>query len=73
MLVRVKVIPNAKEDDIVEKEDGRLEVKVKAKPVLGKANANVVRMLSYYYEIPEKRIRLVKGFKNSSKIFQISD
>ena len=71
MLIKVKVFPNSKKEEIIKKSEDSFEVRVKEKPEKGKANREVVRVLSSYFKIPESKIRLVKGFKKRNKIFEI--
>ena len=71
MLIKVKVFPNSKREEIIKKSDDSFEVKVKAKPIKGEANREVVRALAFYFKIPESKIRLIKGFKKRNKIFEI--
>jgi len=71
MLVRVKVFPNSKKEGIVEKSEDSFEIRVKAKPVKGLANRAVINVLSSYIKVPASKIRLVKGFKERNKIFEI--
>lgn len=73
MFIKVKVFPNSKEEKIVEKENGKFEVKIKAKPVDGLANREVIKLLSSYFKIPESKIKLIKGFKERNKIFEIKN
>ena len=71
MLIKVKVFPNSKKEEIIKKSEDSFEIRVKEKPEKGKANREVVRILSSYFKIPESKIRLVRGFKERNKIFEI--
>lgn len=71
MLIKVKVFPNSKEDEIIKNSEDSFEVKVKEPPVMGMANRAIVRALAFYFKISESKIRLVKGFKERNKIFEI--
>ena len=73
MLIKVKVFPNSKKEEMIKKSEDSFEVKVKAKPEKGMANKEVIRLLSVYFKIPESKIRLIKGFKERNKIFEIKD
>jgi len=72
MLIKVKVFPNSKKEEIIKKSEDSFEIKVKAKPIKGEANRGVVRVLAPYFKIPESKIRLIKGFKQRNKIFKIT-
>jgi len=71
MLIKVKVFPNSKREEVIKKSEDSFEVKVKEKPEKGRANRGVVRVLGSYFKIPESKIRLIKGFKQRNKIFEI--
>ncbi len=72
MLIKVKVFPNSKKEEIIEKSENSFEVKVKEKPIMGKANGGVIKILSEFFEIPESKIKLIRGFKQRNKIFEIN-
>jgi uncharacterized protein (TIGR00251 family) len=72
MLIRVKVFPNSKKEEIIERSEDSFEVRVKEKPERGLANRKVIRILSSYFNILETRIKLIKGLKEKNKIFKIT-
>ena len=72
MLIKVKVFPNSKKEEIVKKSEDSFEIKVREKPVMGLANRGVARILSSYFKVSESNIRLVKGFRERNKIFEIT-
>lgn len=71
MLIRVKVFPASKKEEIAKMANGAFKVWVKEKPVAGLANKAVIRALSVYFKIPESKIRLVKGFKERNMMFEV--
>lgn len=71
MLIKVKVFPGSKKQEIIKTSKNSFDVKVKEKPIQGKANKAVIGALAFYFEIPESKIRLVKGFKKRNKIFVV--
>lgn len=73
MLIKVKVFPKSKENEIIEKDKDSFEVKVKAEPKMGLANREVVETLSFYFKVHVSKIRLIKGFRERNKIFEILD
>ena len=72
MLLRIKVKPNSKADEIIREEDGSLKVKIRAQPVEGKANKYLITYLSKVLGIPKSGIKLLKGESNSFKTFEIN-
>ena len=71
MLIRVKVFPNSKKEEIIKKSEDSFEVWVKEKPIRGEANRAVISLLSRYFGVFLERVRLIKGFKERNKIFEI--
>ena len=71
MLIKVKVFPNSKKEEIIKKSKDAFEVKIKEKPERGLANKEAIRILSLYFNISESKIRLIKGFKKRNKIFEM--
>jgi len=72
MLIKVKVFPSSKKEEIIKKSEDSFEVKVKEKPERGLANREVIRIISAYFKIPKSKVRLIKGFKERNKIFKIT-
>lgn len=70
-IIRVKVFPNARKEEVVEKTGDRFEVRVKVKPQEGRANQAVIAALAEYFKISKQDIRLIKGGKQRNKVFEI--
>ena len=71
MILRIKVKPNSKTDEVIRQADGSLKVKIKAPPVEGKANKYLVEYLSKVLNLSKSKISLLKGETNSYKTLQI--
>ena len=71
MFIKVKVFPKSKKEKIFKKTEDTFEISVKEKPIRGEATRAVRKVLSSYFKVPEKDIRLVRGFKTRNKIFEI--
>lgn len=87
MLIKVKVFSNSKKQGIIKKSENSFEVRVKEKPLKGQANKEVIKVLADYFERSEKKgsrrrrgpyfevleskVRLIKGFRHTNKIFAI--
>ena len=72
MLLRIKVKPNSKVDQVSVMADGTLSVKIKALPIDGKANKYLVEYLAKVFGISKAYIQVVKGESNSNKTVQIN-
>ena len=72
MLIKVKIFVNTGKREIARKSEDVFEIKVKAKPEMGKANRETIEILSKFFKIPESNIKLIKGRKTRNKIFKIN-
>jgi uncharacterized protein (TIGR00251 family) len=71
MLLRVKVKPNSKTDEIIREDDGSFKVKIRAQPVEGKANKYLLAYLGKVLNLSKSSIMLLKGESNSFKTLEI--
>lgn len=71
MLIRVKAFPNSKKEEIIKKSENNFEVRVKERPMGGRANRAIICVLSDFFKIPTGKIRLIRGHKEKSKIFDL--
>jgi len=71
MLVKVKVFPFSKKEEVKRKSQNSFEVKVKEKPLQGKANQRATEALASFLKLPVSKVRLVRGSKRKNKIFEI--
>jgi hypothetical protein len=70
-LIKVRVVPEANKEEIIERGKYSFEVKIKEKPIKGQANKRVQEILAHYFQVPENKIKLIKGFRQRNKIFEI--
>ena len=73
MLFKVKVSPCSKKAEIIKKSEDSFEIRIREKPIQGRANKAVVGLLSDYLKIPKEKIRLLRGARQRNKIFEIKD
>jgi uncharacterized protein YggU (UPF0235/DUF167 family) len=66
----LKVTPGAREQGVAI-EDGRVLVKVRAKPKDGEANAVVLALLAEALEVATSRLRLLRGATSRDKLVQL--
>lgn len=71
MLIKVKVYPSSKKEEIIKKGDNEYQIKVKEKPENNKANEKVIEILSVYFKIASSKIVIIKGQKSRNKIIKI--
>jgi len=71
MLIKIKVQTNCKKDEVIKKKEDSFLVKVKEKPIEGRANERVLELISGYLKIPLKKVNIYRGGKSSNKILEI--
>ena len=69
--VSVRVHPNAARNEVVDFIDGGLRVKVSAPPVKGKANKELIALLSQVLGVHKNSVSIIKGHTSRSKIIAI--
>ncbi len=71
MKLSVVVHPNAKNPRIEAGLLGVLQVYVKASPLEGKANQEVVKALAKHFAVSKSKVILLRGEKSKNKVFVI--
>ncbi|RKY31527.1 MAG: hypothetical protein DRP67_02455 [Candidatus Omnitrophota bacterium] len=71
-IIKVKVIPNAKKSCVI-KEGEKLKIYVKSPPAGGKANKELIEVLSDFLKVKKKNIRIIKGEKSREKVIEVKD
>lgn len=71
MIIKVKVIPKSSQRKIIGFEGDVLKIKCTAAPEKGKANVEVIALLSKYYNVPKSSITILKGKTHSQKLVEI--
>ncbi len=66
----IHIKSKSKRPGVVEK-DGILEVSVSSAPFDGKANEEMLELLSDYFEVAKSAIEIVSGHKSRQKIIEI--
>ena len=68
--LKIKVITNAKRNEVVEGE-GMLKVYVNAPPVDGKANKVVAEVLAEHFKVRKNCVKILRGEKSKEKVIEI--
>ncbi len=68
--INVKVIPKAKRQKVVE-EKGSLKIYLKSPPEDGKANKELIEVLSKYFKVSKRNIEIIRGEYSRNKIIKI--
>ena len=69
--LKIRVIPNAKRNQLTGYREGELILRLNAPPIEGKANRAAVEFVSQYFGVPRSAVRLVGGERSRHKIFEI--
>ena len=68
----VRVQPNAGRSEVLGFKDGCLRVKIAAPPVKGRANQELLRLLSDILKVSKSNITIRKGMTSKTKVIGIS-
>lgn len=69
----MRVKPNARTSGVEEAQDGTFVVRVKAPPVDGKANAEVVEVVAAHFGVRKAQVSIKSGASRRMKLVQIQD
>lgn len=67
MKIKIKVMPNSKRQEVIKNEEG-YKVYLKSTPEKNKANAELIALLSRYFNKP---VRIKSGFTSKNKTIEI--
>jgi hypothetical protein len=73
MLIKVKIFPGIRKEEVREKKEGVFEVRVREKPEQGKANKRLIELFAKHFQIPENYIKIIKGVKQKNKVIKIKE
>jgi len=71
MILKIRIIPNAKRTEIVSRLGSILRIKVAAPPMENKANRLLIRYLADFFEVKTSHIYLRRGLRGREKIIEI--
>ncbi|MBC7968951.1 MAG: DUF167 domain-containing protein [Verrucomicrobia bacterium] len=70
-ILSVKVKPNARQQAMLYEDDGSLTVQLKASPVDGKANQELIQLLAEAFDVPKASVRIKTGSASKLKRIEI--
>lgn len=70
MILNIKVIPNAKKEQIKE-EGNRLKVYLNAPALEGKANKALIGFLASHFNVKKSYVAILRGEKTREKVVEI--
>ena len=78
MKLNVKITPNAKKSEVLGEEydlfgEETLRIKVAAPPVEGKANKELINILSEHFKVSKSKVLIIRGKKSRNKVVEIKE
>jgi uncharacterized protein len=67
VIISLAVLANAPKSEIIGEHNGALKIKIKAPPVDGKANAEIIAFFSGLTGLPKNQIEILRGDKSNKK------
>jgi uncharacterized protein (TIGR00251 family) len=71
--IQVRVKPNARESGLEELADGQWQAKLKAPPVDGKANAELIALIAEHFGCAKSAVAIKSGASGRMKLVRIDD
>ncbi|MHA1380338.1 MAG: DUF167 domain-containing protein [Candidatus Helarchaeota archaeon] len=71
--IQILVKTNSKKQEIQKISVASYEIWLKSKPERGKANKELIKLLSKYFEVPQNQIQIIRGLKSKNKTIIIQE
>ena len=72
MRISVKAKPGSKQGDkVTQNPDGSFDVHLKQKPVDGKANEALIKVLAKHFDVRQNDVEIISGFTARQKIVEV--
>jgi hypothetical protein len=71
MIVKVRVIPNAEDNEVVSRMGSVLRVRVTAPAVDERANATLKNYLAEFFAVPSRKVNILRGANGREKTVEI--
>lgn len=69
--IAVKIIPNAKKEEIIKEGENHYKIKVRSPAIEGKANEALIEALAKYFGVSKSRVKIAMGEFAKNKIVEI--
>jgi len=70
MKIKIKLHPNSSQEKIVNISEEEYEVWIREKPIDGKANEELIKILKKHFK---KEVKIVHGLKSREKIVEVGE
>ena len=71
MIVKVRLIPNAEGNEVVNRIGSVLRVRVTARAIDEKVNATLKNYLAEFFEVPSRKVNILRGANGIEKTVEI--
>lgn len=71
MLIKVKVHTKSKKSRVVKKSQDSFEVFVRAEPIEGRANDELIWLIANHFAVTPEKVRIKRGGKSQNKILEV--
>ncbi|MDD5192822.1 MAG: DUF167 domain-containing protein [Candidatus Nanoarchaeia archaeon] len=71
MILKIKVKPNSRKQEIEKIEGENYKISLKSKPKDNKANIELLKLLKKHFNVESKNIKIIKGLKSRNKIIEV--
>lgn len=71
--IRVKVKPNARASELLAQSDGSFIANLKAPPVDGKANAELITLVAAHFDLRKSQVAIRSGAASRMKLVRLDD
>lgn len=72
MVVKVKVIPNCNDNEVISRVGKVLRVKLCVPPNDNEINSTLKRYLADFFDVKEKNINIIRGLRGKEKTIEIT-
>ena len=73
MKIFVKAKPDGYEEKIEKVDETHFIIETRERPVQNRANRAITLLLARYFNVEIKKVRMIKGFRERNKIFEIGE
>ena len=72
VIFSVRVLPKSSRNEVVGETNGALKMKIKSPPVDGAANAELIKTLAKFFDVPRSAVEILKGQTSKNKQIKIN-
>jgi uncharacterized protein (TIGR00251 family) len=71
--LRLRVVPNARRNEVVGTHGEAIKVKIAAPALDGRANEELIEFIAHSLHVSRRAVRLVQGAKSRDKLLEIDE